>query len=64
LEDDLFGYLVDYLEGKELNDLRAKICPFKMSSSFLRILYSGSHVLDGGTNMTFLDFGNNIMQGV
>jgi len=31
---------------------------------FLRILYSWSHALEGGTNMSFLDFVDNIMQGV
>ena len=30
---------------------------------FLRILYSWSHALDGGANLTFLDFASNILQG-
>ena len=30
---------------------------------FLRILYGWCHVLDGGTNLTFLDFVDKIMQG-
>ena len=30
---------------------------------FVRILYSWSHALEGGANMSFLDLVDNIMQG-
>jgi len=64
LEDDSFSYLVDRLEGKEQEDFLGIDLSFQdFKLYFLRILYSWSHALDGGANLTLLDFVDIIRQG-
>jgi len=60
-EDDPYGYLVDYLERKELAYFEGKLMAFlDFKLYFLRTLYIWSQVLNGDTNLTFLDFVDNI----
>jgi len=56
LEYDTYGYLVDYLQGRDRRIFQAnKISCQDFKLYFFRTLYSWSHVLNGGANLTFLD---------
>ena len=62
MEVGSFSYLVVCLQERNQRILKAKLLPLWISSSmFLRMLYSWSQVLDGGSKVPLLDFVNKIM---